>query len=349
MGDKSRIEWTDATWNPIVGCTHVSPGCDHCYAAALHNRRYLAWKRGAWPDAPLQYRQPFKRVQLLPERLDVPLRWSRPRRVFVNSLSDLFHEDVPEHFIDSVFAVMAAAGEHTFQVLTKRPERMRDYLTTPDRDETIGYAAMRWYEAWSEALMPTSALRIADALPLIHRQGDYARLPASAAVAAAIGRTQPRWPLPNVWLGVSVEDQARADERVPLLLETPAAVRFLSCEPLLGEVSLIEYIAPTALQRCIAHHHRTNHPCGGGGDSADCEVCGTEWVDGEVGLHWVIAGGESGPRHRPLELDHARLLRDQCAAAGVRFLFKQVGGRTSKAGGRELDGRTWDEYPAVRS
>jgi protein gp37 len=244
----SAIHWTDATWNPVTGCSRVSPGCEHCYAEALSLR--YGWSRLPW-TAP----HAAENVVLHPERLGLPLRWRQPRRVFVNSMSDLFHERVPEAFIEEVFRVMAAAGWHTFQVLTKRPARMHAVV-------------------------------------------------ASDTFASAVGGAH-GWPLPNVWLGTSVEDQRRADERVPLLARTPAAVRFLSCEPLLGPLDL----AP--------------------------------WLDR---LGWVIVGGESGPRHRPMDPDWARALRDQCAAAGVPFFFKQGAGPRPGMH-RELDGRLWEQFP----
>jgi protein gp37 len=240
MGDRSAIEWTDATWNPVTGCSHVSEGCRHCYAEALSLRR-------GWSAKPWTARNAAENVVLHPDRLPQPLRWRQPRRVFVNSMSDLFHERIPAPFLDQVFAVMAQAARHTFQVLTKRPERMSEYLTNRDYGQQ---------------------------------------------------------PLPNVWLGVSVEDQAAVAERIPLLLQTPAAVRFISAEPLLGPLTL------------------------------DLN-----------GIDWVIVGGESGIGFRRMRPEWATDIRDQCTAADVAFLFKQWGGVTPKAGGRLLNGRTWDEYP----
>ncbi len=251
MSGKTAIHWTNETWNPLTGCTRVSAGCDHCYAFALHDRIHVQWKRGRRPSAPPQYHLPFSRVQLLPKHLHDPLHWRRPRRVFVNSMSDLFHDAVPDSYIAQVFAVMQRAERHTFQILTKRPERM--------------------------------ARLCRDLLPL----------------------------LPNVWLGTSVEHQAAADERIPSLLNTPAAVRFLSCEPLLGDVDLRGYLT----------------------------------ADGERRLDWVIVGGESGEHYRPMDLHWARSIREQCQVAGVAFFFKQSSG--AKPGrGRELDGRLWEDYPA---
>ncbi len=281
MGDKSAIEWTDATWNPVVGCTVVSAGCDHCYAATLHNRRYLAWKRGTWDKAPAQYHQPFKRVQLMPDRLTQPLKWKEPRRIFVNSLSDLFHEDVPDEYVFQVFDMMALTPRHTFQILTKRPERMQRLLQASE-------------------------------------------------------------PLPNVWLGVSVEDQAAAESRIPWLLDTPAAVRFLSCEPLLGPVDL-------------------------------------NGVDRQPWVNWIIVGGESGPKARPMNPQWVQGLLDYCNDTDAPFFFKQwgewrhcdempndvyleninrvpwergdIGNGYLKLGkkraGRDFKRRTWDEFPAV--
>lgn len=308
MSGKSKIEWTEATWNPFVGCTHVSAGCDNCYAASLASGRlahiptYTGLAEGGKFNGT---------VRLLPERLDWPLRKTKPLLIFVNSMSDLFHEGVPDEYLIRVFAVMAAASRHTFQVLTKRHGRMQSLLSRSD------FRASVW-DHWR------GLTRGAD--------DTWA------------------WPLRNVWLGVSVENQRWAEVRIPKLLDTPAAVRFLSCEPLLGPVDL-----------------------------AVSSFIGGDWLDG---LGWVIVGGESGPKARPMHPQWARALRDQCQAVGVPFLFKQWGewvegehardligddgvcrlklGVTwrapfddgtrmarvgKKAAGRELDGRTWDEYP----
>ena len=242
MADRSRIEWTDATWNPVRGCSMVSPGCRHCYAA-----RFAERFRGV-PGHP--YEQGFD-VRLVPSRLALPLRWRRPRRVFVNSMSDLFHPAVPAAYIARVFAVMRAVPRHTFQVLTKRSARMRDLLGGP-----LGSCAL----------------------------------------------------LPNVWLGVSVEDRLRLS-RVDHLRSTPAALRFLSCEPLL------EDLGPLDLS----------------------------------GVGWVIAGGESGPGARPLQAAWVRGLAARCLSARVPFFFKQWGGVRKHRAGRILDGRTWDAVPVRAS
>jgi protein gp37 len=238
MADNSRIEWTEATWNPVTGCSKVSPGCAHCYAETFAER----WRGLAGHP----YEQGFD-LRLWPERLEVPLRWRRPRTIFVNSMSDLFHEAIPPAYIAEVFEVMQRADWHVFQVLTKRPERL-------------------------EAL--------ADDLP---------------------------WP-PNVWVGVSVENR-RFVGRADNLRRTPAQTKFISAEPLLGPLEGLDL----------------------------------------AGIDWLIAGGESGPRHRPMRIEWARDLRDRCVAEDVAFFFKQWGGIRSKTGGRVLDGRTWDELPATRA
>lgn len=315
MGDKTGIEWTDATWNPVTGCDKVSPGCDRCYAETFAER---------WRGTRGHYFETGFDVQLRPDKLDLPLRWTKPRRIFVNSMSDLFHDKVTDEYIARVFAVMALADHHTFQLLTKRHGRMRSLLNSHE-------FGMMFQEAWENEPGP---------------DGPEAY--------------SPPWPLPNVWLGVSAEDQKRADLRIPALLDTPAAVRFVSAEPLLGPIDL--------------------HGDPIGKDSVF-------WIGH---LDWVIVGGESGPGARPMHPDWARSLRDQCVAAGVPFLFKQWGefrpvvpsdgdvtpdryvqcetGRSvdddgmwnvsgghwcamrklgKKWAGRELDGRTWDQYPEV--
>lgn len=251
MGDKSRIEWTDATWNPVTGCSKVSPGCAHCYAETLALTR-LAGKSG-YPGLPWTPENAVANVVLRHDRLDLPLRWRAPRRIFVNSMSDLFHELVPLDFLCWAFTTMAATPRHTYQVLTKRPERM-------------------------------------------------ARLMASVA-AGAIGWTE--WPLPNVWIGTSIENDRFAGRADDLRAVPGSWTRFISAEPLLGPLPSLDL----------------------------------------TGIDWLIVGGESGPEHRPINPEWVRDLRDRAVAAGVAFLFKQWGGRTPKAGGRELDGRTWDEYP----
>lgn len=316
MGDKSKISWTDASWNPVTGCTRVSPGCDHCYAFALHDKRYAANRKRSLADQqpaggvararaagldlpyPEQYDKPFSRVQLMPERLDQPLRWKKPRRIFVNSMSDLFHEDVSDYFILQVWMVMAMAREHTFQILTKRPGRMRELLKRQWMPER------RYSQFVPDMFAP-----------------DF-------------------WPLPNVWLGVSVEDQQRADERIPLLLDTPAAVRFISAEPLLGPIDLrAEWMAPAfsahvAPELAAKLYSALN----------DVAKAAARQHMNWTGLDWIIVGGESGKGWRPMDHAWAQSIRDQCRAAGVAYFGKQDAGRRNES---ELPGELGDrEFPA---
>ncbi|RYF59635.1 MAG: phage Gp37/Gp68 family protein [Comamonadaceae bacterium] len=247
MADKSSIEWTEATWNPVTGCDRVSVGCDNCYALTLAKRLKAMGAEKYQNDGNPKTSGPGFGVTIHPAALDQPRRWRNPRVVFVNSMSDLFHAKVPIGFVRDVFDVMRETPQHTYQVLTKR------------------------------------SLRLSRAAQKLD------------------------WP-DNVWMGVSVEN-ADALERVNHLREVPAAVRFLSCEPLLGPLDEIN-------------------------------------LDG---IGWVIAGGESGPNYRPMELSWARGIRDACSDAEVPFFFKQWGGRTPKALGRELDGQIWDEMPTADS
>lgn len=250
MGQKSRIEWTDATWNPTTGCTKVSEGCDHCYAHKLAHERLASLYGSQLPvlQTPENIADPFS-IRLWPKRLTQPASWRTPRIVFVNSMSDLFHVDVPNAFVRQVFEVMLKVDRHIYQVLTKRPAR-----------------AVRFFRLNGD-LFPDG------------------QIPA------------------HIWMGTSVESQTVA-YRVNHLHELPAAIRFLSCEPLLGPL--------------------------------DVDL---------AGIHWVIAGGESGAEFRPMDQAWVRDLRDRCKDTGTPFFFKQWGGRRSKAGGRLLDGRTWDEMP----
>jgi protein gp37 len=312
MSEHSAIEWTDATWNPVRGCTKVSPGCAHCYAETFAERF-----RGV-PGHP--YEQGFD-LRLVPEKLGEPLKWRKPRMVFVNSMSDLFHKDVPDRYIAAVFGVMSMCPQHTFQVLTKRAERLPRWFDWLKRE----------YNGPCEqnAVLQTSL-------------GDYftGSAPSDEVFEAMLDAD---WPLPNVWLGVSVEDQRRADERIPHLLKTPAAVRFLSVEPMLSEINVKPY---------LRHKFNREPHCDW------CEDCipdshGADWwKQTRADRHgpfvdWVIVGGESGPGARPMHPDWARKVRDDCVAAGVPFFFKQWGGTNKKATGRVLDGRTWEEFPCA--
>lgn len=238
MGDKSAIEWTDATWNPVTGCTKISPGCKNCYAERLSRRLHAMGNP--------RYKNGFK-LTLHPDQLTLPLRWKQPRTIFVNSMSDLFHEHVPEEYILKVFETMSLASWHVFQVLTKR------------------------------------AKRLAEIAPRL------------------------KWPS-NVWQGVSVENSDYA-WRVDYLRQVQSEVRFLSIEPLLGPIPKLSL----------------------------------------EGIHWVIVGGESGPGHRPVKKEWITEIRNQCQAARVDFFFKQWGGHTPKAGGRRLEGRTWNQMPEAKT
>ena len=241
VSDRSRIEWTDATWNPVRGCSKVSPGCAHCYAQTFAERF-----RGV-PGHPFE--QGFD-LRLVPEKLRQPLSWRRPRRIFVNSMSDLFHEDVPSAHIAAVGQVMREAYWHTFQVLTKRHERMKRLLV----------GELRWMSS-----------------------------------------------LPNVWFGVSVENRRHGLPRLDTLRETPATVRFVSAEPLLEDLGAVDL----------------------------------------TGIHWVITGGESGPRARRMLEAWVLGVERQCREQGVPFFFKQWGGVRKSATGRRLNGRTYDAFPAA--
>jgi protein gp37 len=240
MAGPTKIEWTDATWNPVRGCTKISPGCTHCYAETFAER---------FRDVPGHpYEQGFD-LRLVPGKLAEPLRWAKPRMIFVNSMSDLFHKDVPTDYIQAVVNVMATANWHTYQVLTKRADRLRSLLESVLREQSM---------------------------------------------------------LPNIWWGVSVEDRKHGLPRIEDLRAAPASVRFLSIEPLLEDLGVINL----------------------------------------EGIHWVIVGGESGHGARPMQPSWVESLRDQCRSAGIPFFFKQWGGVQKKKAGRTLNGVTYDEQPA---
>lgn len=282
MSDNTKIEWTDATWNPITGCSVVSPGCTNCYAMKLAGTRLKHHPTRAGLTVDTKAGPVWNgKVRFNDGVLTQPLKWKRPRMIFVCAHGDLFHPEVPDEWIDQVFAVMALAPQHTFQVLTKRTDRMRDYVGEL-RD------GRRVYELACDMALEHSLKVILIAHPS-HEQ----HAPSGTRVHLGI------WPLRNVWLGTSVEDQRRADERIPHLLQTPAAIRFLSAESLLGPVDLTNLQLPGGLS----------------------------WnaLGKLAGMHWVIAGGESGPGARPMHPHWARSLRDQCVAAGVAFFFKQWG------------------------
>jgi len=312
MSDKTRIEWTatqnpdgtvtpGATWNPTRGCTRVSAGCEHCYAESVA-------ARFSGPGLPYEglarsvngHPRWTNRVMLVSEKLNVPLHWTRPRRVFVDSMSDLFHDQVPDAYLARVFAVMALSGRHTYQILTKRPERMHAWMSQPTVTWGLWTAPMGVHEA------------IAAIVDGPERLGDDWAM---------------EWPPRNVWLGVSTEDQATADQRIPRLLQTPAVVRFISAEPLLGPIHLEEYLYP----RFAADDPRYDRP-------------------GGRGLDWVITGAESGlsRRVRPMDDDWVRAIRDHCQATGVAFFFKQRALNGHKQQRPFLDGMRWEQYPSTQ-
>lgn len=305
MADNTAIEWTDATWNPITGCSVVSPGCTNCYAMRLAGTRLknVASRKGltkptkAGPVWTGEVR--FNEAELLR-----PLSWRSPRKIFACAHGDLFHPDVPDEWIDQTFAVAALCPQHIVQVLTKRSARMRAYISDPT-------VVRRVYH-----LVCDLAVEHGPGAVLIAPGSDERLAPAGLRVFLDT------WPLPNVWLGVSAEDQARADERIPVLLATPAAVRWLSAEPLLGPIDLnhIKFADEVT-------------PSGGGFQAWESALNGKRFdvwgdgpdIEGQPRLDWVVAGGESGPGARPMHPDWVRRLRDQCADARVPFLLKQWG------------------------
>ena len=374
MADRSSIEWTEATWTPIrarnlatgkVGwhCEHVSEGCRNCYAESINRRlgTQIAFKPGnLFRQDRVGYSNGEAKVFLDEKMLLAPLKWRRPRRIFVCSMTDLFSDFVSDAMIDRVFAVMALAPQHTFQVLTKRPARMRAYLTDPHRHQRISLVAVDLWLAnggegrrWQPKPDFVSFIRV-----------------------DSVDRPNGPWPLPNVWLGASAENQATADARLPELLATPAAVRFVSAEPLLGGIDFQRILLMRAESRAPDVTFDALKGWFGGADADRSR------------LDWIIVGGESGPRARPMHPAWVRSIRDQCAVAGVPFFMKQWGEMRpydddradcawfdpngsfyqeptswpttpeerrvamvrlgKKAAGRLLDGRTHDAMPEVR-
>jgi protein gp37 len=267
-GVSTEISWCDETWNPTTGCSKVSEGCRNCYAAKLAPRLAAMGQEG-YTTLPWTKKNAPENVMLHSGRLDKPYRWKKPRRIFVNSMSDLFHPLVPFEFVERVWDTMFDCSQHTFQILTKRPERMAEFA--------------RWM----------NDVRL--------RRIDY----------------------PNVWLGTSVEDQRAADQRILHLLRTPAAVRFLSCEPLIGPVDIYKAIAPTM-------------ECGCNKDTCAWSLC--------IPLGWIIVGGESGPGYRQMDPAWARQIRDFCRASGVAFFYKQDSGFRNEMN-PYLDGEMWRQFP----
>lgn len=314
---KSNIEWTEQTWNPIVGCSIVSPGCTNCYAMTMARR--IDAMHAALPPSQRPAREYEGTTKVVngkavwtgkvtlarDDKLLQPLRRRKSTTYFVNSMGDLFHEAVPEEWIDRVFAVMALTPQHTFQVLTKRAERMREYLCNSTTRRRI-------YE-----LVCDMAVELRLDVVLIAAPKHDAAAPAGPRIRLDT------WPLPNVWLGVSAEDQRRADERIPRLLATPAKVRFVSAEPLLGPIDLTRIKLQGIVDPFDAFAGATwsQPPSLGGARFFSHSIARED----RGKIDQVIVGGESGPSARPMHPDWARSLRDQCADAGAAFFFKQWG------------------------
>ena len=356
MADRSKIAWTDATWNPVTGCTPVSDGCSNCYAARYANRGIGDFQT-CYDVAPGMdpIMREFFEVRCHPERLGIPLRWRKPRKIFVCSMGDLFHALVPDEFIEQVFKIAEQCSQHTFQILTKRPRRMQALVSS------FQERAKERYQVPKKILnseKPYQCERCGNGFMtrLVCRQ-HREKCEAACNNGQWDANVRPSCPLPNVWLGVTAENQHTADERIPLLLHTPAAVRFVSCEPMLGSVNLMTITIPD-----------------GDGHGIDLTRIGEA-----SGIGWVICGGETGPGARYMHPDWARRLRDECQAASVPFFFKQWGeycwpsqmsdetwrmvdaqvnlsgipdGRHrvgKRSAGRLLDGREWNEFPGRTS
>lgn len=341
MADKTGIQWTDATWNPIAGCSLVSPGCTNCYAMKMAAR--IEAMSGIRDTHYAGTTMPTKagpvwtgKVNVAPDHiLTQPLRWKRPRRIFVNSMSDLFHDAVDDATIDKVFAVMALCQQHTFQVLTKRADRMKAYMLerwqgTP-AFELDGVHFLAGPETGRHYQVHMAAEELVDDLGLADTRND-----SLWDEKDSLKIMKWSWPLPNVWLGVSVEDQARANERIPDLLATPAAVRWISAEPLLGPVDIRQYMSEP--------WEAVTSSFQGSDGLVRSDITGNVIA----GLDWVVAGGESGPGARPMHPDWARSLRDQCADAEVPFFFKQWGSWAPVDHSDAADAKLWEGKPGVR-
>jgi protein gp37 len=390
----SKIEWTNKTWNPVVGCSKVSAGCKNCYAIRMawrlqhigHSAQKYAGTVEKSPGGQLNW---TGKVNTIESELLKPLKWKKPAMIFVNSQSDLFHESISFEFIDLVFAVMALCPQHTFQVLTKRPARMAEYFKSREEDmveirqaaEIIVCGDPHLFHVTEklkgEARKQIGPVHITSTiLPHLKEAGWFWDVTNTGFGNESKLEYEGEWPLKNVWMGVSIENQQAADERIPLLLQVPAAVRFLSCEPLLGPVDLTavaQTVSPGYFGDCLQPYHVPR---------CDKDKSYTK-------INWVIVGGESGRDARPMHPDWVRSLRDQCVKAGTAFFFKQFGewvptGQESvfipgsqvryvrnilldgseyktgyinagelacmkkvgkKKSGRQLDGREWNEFP----
>ncbi|ADL00667.1 DUF5131 family protein [Brevundimonas subvibrioides] len=314
MADSTHIEWTDATWNVVTGCSVVSPGCTNCYAMRLAGGRMqhhpsragltIETKAGPVWNGQVRFNEAW---------LYQPRSWKTPRRIFVAAHGDLFHEGVSDGQLMRIMSVIAETPHHTYQILTKRPERARDFLRQfADVAEGSGFVGARGPEATRAAHKDGRGQLFADMLEAMGTPPEGCAYPTYDWMNGM--QSLPDF-LPNIWLGVSVEDQVRADERIPILLDTPAAVRWISAEPLLGPVDISKWL------------FGRSEPCAQCPKDLDCECgwAGRQILEGEAALHWVVVGGESGPGARPMHPDWSRQIRDQCAAAEVPFLFKQWG------------------------
>ena len=364
MGN-TKIEWAEKTWNPITGCTKISPGCANCYAERMSKR--LVGRCGYDKDNPFQ-------VTLHVDRLDEPLKWRKPQMVFVCSMGDLFHGDVPDDWIDQVFGAILGCKifnnvpDHTFLILTKRPERMREYLGTRTPEELL--------RAWANACPCYTDDPNVSVEDLVYSETCYDwdehGRNSNGSEYKPWGYIQRLFPLSNVWLGVTAENQEKANERIPILLQIPAAKRFVSVEPMLGSVDLESLeLGPNGYGLTFLLNALTGWAHGNIEKSGKPKVHRNDQFGR---LDWVICGGETGPGARPMHPDWARSLRDQCVSAGVPFFFKQQGewGYTpygnrkgmnpyesirlngdllfrcgKKFAGRNLDGREWNERPEV--
>lgn len=305
MSTRSAIEWTETTWNPTTGCDRISPGCDHCYALTLARRLKAMGAAKYQNDGDPRTSGPGFGVTVHPTAILDPLRWRTPRTVFVNSMSDIAHAHVSREAQTRIWAVMALTARHQFQVLTKRPKRLASILTDPafagdvakEATDIIGHTPQhlgRWrLDLGGQRVAGDSGLGAGWTVQTTRGTNGTSR-----------NTWVPPWPLPNVWIGTSIESDEycwRAEE----IRRAPTAVRFLSLEPLLGPLPSLDL----------------------------------------TGIDWVIAGGESGHRHRLLDLSWVRDIRDRCVDQQIPFFFKQIGGPTPKAGGRLLDGQVWNQFP----
>jgi len=310
VSDKTKIEWADATWNPVTGCSPISAGCEHCYAKRLavrfpqiHGQEFDEHL----PDRDYVYDIPFEKIQFHPDRLEIPFHWRKPKKIFVCSMGDLFHKDVSFEFVNKVMAIAALNDQHIFMILTKRPERMLEYFCDYPSCGDDGNIANELtttfaYETGIKWDLPGDNYNHIVGVDETYASSQY-----------VLEENPPvKFPLRNLWLGVTAENQEMADKRIPLLLQIPAAKRFVSVEPMIGPVDL-------------------SYPLNGGPEQNGHG----EWIQTFPPLDWVICGPETGAGARGMNLDWARSLRDQCVAASVPFFYKRG----------ELDGRLWQQFP----